>query len=212
MHNLTDTDVAEMLFAGGRVELVDADDLGIAVTRRWAADGWVRVTAPRLLLEHGLRLTGQVVTAPGVPWSVEFEVDSVWQIAPGQDEADLRIVGASVYPERRGAVRAQAGGAVSITAHYATELVSSRRHPGELEVLSELGCAVSCREPFSVGDRLTLSARGLMGRIEGEIQVVSVRPGDHSQVTIHGGRFVTLDDEGLGTIRRIVAAALDEPD
>lgn len=211
MHNLTDADVADMLFADERVELVDSDGVAIAVSRRWTADGWVRVTAPRMLLEAGLRLTGQVETAPGVPWSVEFEVDSAWQVAPGQDEADLRIVGVSVYPERRAAVRVQSGGAVTITAHYATEIVSSRRHPGELDVLSEVGCAVSCREPFAVGERLTLAMRGLMGRIEGDIQVVSVRPGDHSRVTIHGARFVTLDDEGLATIRRIVAAALDDP-
>src|SRR3954453_10837323 len=148
MHNLTDADVAELLFAGDRVELVDSDGVSIAVSRRWAADGWVSVTAPRMLLEPGLLLTGQVETAPGVPWSVEFEVDSAWQTAPGQDESDLRIVGASVYPERRAAVRVQSGGAVTITAHYATEMVSSRRHPGELDVLSEMGCAGSWRERF----------------------------------------------------------------
>ena len=209
MRNPTDAELADLLFAHERVELVAEDGVPVPVSKRWTAGEWIRVTAPRLLLEDGLHLTGHLETRPGVPWSIELRVESAWQTSPGLDEADLRIVSTSVYPERRAAPRVQTGGAVTLTAHYASEIVADRQHSGELDVISELGCAVSCTETFAIGDHLTLSSRGLLGRIEAEMRISSIRRGEHARVAIYGGPFVRLDEAGLTTIRRIVAGVLD---
>jgi len=129
--NLSDEQLAERLFSGGRADLVDDEGVVVSLVRRWSAREWVRVSAPRMMLEPGLTLTGQVETDPGVPWTLTFEVDAVRQVGPAVDEAELRITSSSIYPERRRTPRAQVGGALTITAHYASELISQRQFRGE---------------------------------------------------------------------------------
>ena len=135
--NLSDEQLAERLFSGGRADLVDDEGVVVSLVRRWSAREWVRVSAPRMMLEPGLTLTGQVETEPGVPWTLTFEVDAVRQVGPAVDEAELRITSSSIYPERRRTPRAQVGGALTITAHYASELISQRQFRGEFDVASE---------------------------------------------------------------------------
>jgi hypothetical protein len=209
--NLSDEQLAERLFTGGRADLVDEDGIVISLVRRWSAREWVRVSAPRMMLEPGLTLTAQMETEPGVPWLLTFEVDSVRQTGPAVDEAELRITSSSVYPERRRAPRAQVGGALTITAHYASELISQRQFRGEFDVVSENGCAISSAEPFSLGEQLTVAGRLLLvGRIEADVAVRCTRPGTSGRTTIYGCEWERLDGAALETLRRVVETSLAE--
>ena len=96
--NLSDEQLADRLFASGRAELADEDGVVVSLVRRWSAREWVRVSAPRMMLEPGLTLTGQMETEPGVPWMLTFEVDSVRQTGPAVDEAELRITSLEHLP------------------------------------------------------------------------------------------------------------------
>ena len=209
--NLSDEQLAERLFLGGRADLVDEEGVVVSLVRRWSAREWVRVSAPRMMLEPGLTLTGQVETAPGVPWTLTFEVDAVRQVGPAVDEAELRITGSSIYPERRRTPRAQVGGALTITAHYASELFSQRQFRGEFDVVSETGCAIASAEPFSIGEQLTVTGRLLLvGRLEADVMIRSTRPGTASRTTIYGCEWERLESDALGTLRRVVQTALAE--
>jgi hypothetical protein len=209
--NLSDEQLADRLFASGRAELTDDDGVSVSLVRRWSAREWVRVSAPRMMLEPGLTLTGQMETEPGVPWLLTFEVDSVRQTGPAVDEAELRITSSSIYPERRKAQRAQVGGALTITAHYASELISQRQFRGEFDIVSETGCAISSAEPFSLGEHLTLSGRLLLvGRIEADVVIRCSRPGDSGRATIYGCEWDRLDAPAQETLRRVVATSLAE--
>lgn len=207
--NLSDEQLAELLFATGRADLVAEDGVAISVVRRWSAREWVRVSAPRMMLEPGLTLTSRMETEPGVPWLLTFEVDSVRQTGPAVDEAELRITASSLYPERRRATRAHVGGALTITAHYASELISQRQFRGEFDVVSETGCAFSSAEPFSLGEQLTLTGRLLLvGRLEADVIVRCTRPGLSGRTTIYGCEWERLDAAALETLRRVVATSL----
>ena len=209
--NLSDEQLADRLFASGRAELADEDGVIVSLVRRWSAREWVRVSAPRMMLEAGLTLTGQMETEPGVPGLLTFEVDSVRQTGPAVDEAELRIISSSIYPERRRTQRAQVGGALTITAHYASELISQRQFRGEFDVVSETGCAISSAEPFSLGEHLTIAGRLLLvGRIEADVVIRTTRPGDSGRTTIYGCEWLRLDAPAQETLRRVVATSLAE--
>jgi hypothetical protein len=209
--NLSDEQLAERLFSGGRADLVDDEGVVVSLVRRWSAREWVRVSAPRMMLEPGLTLTGQVETEPGVPWTLTFEVDAVRQVGPAVDEAELRITSSSIYPERRRTPRAQVGGALTITAHYASELISQRQFRGEFDVVSETGCAIASAEPFSIGEQLTVTGRLLLvGRLEADVAIRCSRPGETARTTIYGCEWARLDSAGLATLRRVVQTSLAE--
>ena len=209
--NLSDEQLAERLFTGGRADLVDDEGVVVSLVRRWSAREWVRVSAPRMMLEPGLTLTGQVETEPGVPWTLTFEVDAVRQVGPAVDEAELRITSSSIYPERRRTPRAQVGGALTITAHYASELISQRQFRGEFDVVSETGCAIASAEPFSIGEQLTVTGRLLLvGRLEADVAIRCSRPGETARTTIYGCEWARLDSAGLATLRRVVQTSLAE--
>ena len=207
--NLSDEQLAERLFSGGRADLVDDEGVVVSLVRRWSAREWVRVSAPRMMLEPGLTLTGQVETEPGVPWTLTFEVDAVRQVGPAVDEAELRITSSSIYPERRRTPRAQVGGALTITAHYASELISQRQFRGEFDVVSETGCAIASAEPFSIGEQLTVTGRLLLvGRLEADVAIRCSRPGETARTTIYGCEWERLDPAALETLRRVVQTSL----
>lgn len=209
--NLSDEQLAERLFASGRADLADEDGVVVSLVRRWAAREWVRVSAPRMMLEPGLTLTGQMETEPGVPWLLTFEVDAVRQTGPAVDEAELRITSSSIYPERRRTQRAQVGGALTITAHYASELISQRQFRGEFDVVSETGCAISSAEPFSVGEHLTVAGRLLLvGRIDADVVIRCSRRGDSGRTTIYGCEWARLEASAQETLRRVVETSLAE--
>jgi len=44
--NLSDEQLAERLFSGGRADLVDDEGVVVSLVRRWSAREWVRVSAP----------------------------------------------------------------------------------------------------------------------------------------------------------------------
>jgi len=209
--NLSDEQLAERLFSGGRADLVDDEGVVVSLVRRWSAREWVRVSAPRMMLEPGLTLTGQVETEPGVPWTLTFEVDAVRQVGPAVDEAELRITSSSIYPERRRTPRAQVGGALTITAHYASELISQRQFRGEFDVVSETGCAIASAEPFSIGEQLTVTGRLLLvGRLEADVAIRCSRPGETARTTIYGCEWERLDSTAVETLRRVVQTSLAE--
>jgi len=209
--NLSDEQLAERLFSGGRADLVDDEGVVVSLVRRWSAREWVRVSAPRMMLEPGLTLTGQVETKPGVPWTLTFEVDAVRQVGPAVDEAELRITSSSIYPERRRTPRAQVGGALTITAHYASELISQRQFRGEFDVVSETGCAIASAEPFSIGEQLTVTGRLLLvGRLEADVAIRCSRPGETARTTIYGCEWERLDSTAVETLRRVVQTSLAE--
>ena len=209
--NLSDEQLAERLFSGGRADLVDDEGVVVSLVRRWLAREWVRVSAPRMMLEPGLTLTGQVETKPGVPWTLTFEVDAVRQVGPAVDEAELRITSSSIYPERRRTPRAQVGGALTITAHYASELISQRQFRGEFDVVSETGCAIASAEPFSIGEQLTVTGRLLLvGRLEADVAIRCSRPGETARTTIYGCEWERLDSTAVETLRRVVQTSLAE--
>jgi len=208
---LSDEQLAERLFSGGRADLVDDEGVVVSLVRRWSAREWVRVSAPRMMLEPGLTLTGQVETEPGVPWTLTFEVDAVRQVGPAVDEAELRITSSSIYPERRRTPRAQVGGALTITAHYASELISQRQFRGEFDVVSETGCAIASAEPFSIGEQLTVTGRLLLvGRLEADVAIRCSRPGETARTTIYGCEWERLDSTAVETLRRVVQTSLAE--
>jgi len=209
--NLSDEQLAERLFSGGRADLVDDEGVVVSLVRRWSAREWVRVSAPRMMLEPGLTLTGQVEPEPGVPWTLTFEVDAVRQVGPAVDEAELRITSSSIYPERRRTPRAQVGGALTITAHYASELISQRQFRGEFDVVSETGCAIASAEPFSIGEQLTVTGRLLLvGRLEADVAIRCSRPGETARTTIYGCEWERLDSTAVETLRRVVQTSLAE--
>jgi hypothetical protein len=209
--NLTDEQLAERLFSNGRTALVDDDGVVISLVRRWSAREWVRVAAPRMMLEPGLTLTGQMETEAGIPWLLTFEVDAVRHVGPALDEAELRITSSSVYPERRRTPRAQVGGALTITAHYASELISQRQFRGEFDVVSETGCAIATAQQFSVGEQVTVTGRLLLvGRLEADVIVRCTRAGDTPRTSIYGCEWERLGPAALETLRRVVEASLAE--
>ena len=140
-----------------------------------------------------------------------FEVDAVRQVGPAVDEAELRITSSSIYPERRRTPRAQVGGALTITAHYASELISQRQFRGEFDVVSETGCAIASAEPFSIGEQLTVTGRLLLvGRLEADVAIRCSRPGETARTTIYGCEWERLDSAALETLRRVVQTSLAE--
>jgi hypothetical protein len=205
MTPLSLSEAVPLLFAHREVDLeVDGGGrLRVEVIAR--DDEHVTVTAPRLSVATGMRLTGRVLGPDARPWELRLLVDEASYHTPDLAMVRMHPTDIGVDASRRSAERVPIGGGAWLEAVNCQDVVDRDRVDGTLEDLSRTGVSFTTARVLRVGDRLIFHGRFFADSIRGEVRVASVRPASAAGHTIVGCRFLEIDADSVAKIDRILS-------
>ena len=205
MTPLSLSEAVSLLFARKEVDL-EVDGGGLLRVEVTARDGeHVIVTAPRLSVATGMRLTGRVLGPDARPWELRLLVDEANYHSPDLAMVRMHPTDIAVDSSRRSAERVPIGGVAWLEAVNCQDVVDRDRVDGTLEDLSRTGVSFTTARVLRVGDRLIFHGRFFADSIRGEVRVASVRPASAPGHTIVGCRFLDVDTDSVAKIDRILA-------
>jgi hypothetical protein len=210
MTPLSAPDALSLLFAKGEAELEIKAGAFVRTTVVLVTQTTAKVTAPRLSIAAGMRLTGRVLGPDGQPWEITLTIDDAGYHSVDLALVSLRVLDVQVDRSRRSATRVPIGGVAWLEAVNCQDVVDGDRVEGTLEDLSRTGVAFATRRVLRVNDRLTFHGRFFADEINGEVRVASVRPAGSAGQTIIGCKFIDLDLESERKIDRILRGGRDE--
>ena len=200
MTPLSATDALSLLFAPGEAELEISAGAFVRAAAVDIAGERARVTAPRLSVATGMKLTGRVLGPDGRPWEIALSIDDASYHSPDLAMVSLAVDGVEVDRSRRAATRVPIGGIAWLEAVNCQDVVDGDRVEGTLEDLSRSGVAFATRRILRTNDRLIFP-----DEINGEVRVASVRPASSPGQSIVGCRFIGLDQDSEQRIERILS-------
>ncbi len=205
MTPLSATDALSLLFAPGEAELEISAGAFVRAAAVDIAGERARVTAPRLSVATGMKLTGRVLGPDGRPWEIALSIDDASYHSPDLAMVSLAVDGVEVDRSRRAATRVPIGGIAWLEAVNCQDVVDGDRVEGTLEDLSRSGVAFATRRILRTNDRLIFHGRFFADEINGEVRVASVRPASSPGQSIVGCRFIGLDQDSEQRIERILS-------
>lgn len=211
MTPLSATDALSLLFAPGEAELEISAGAFVRAAAVDIAGERARVTAPRLSVATGMKLTGRVLGPDGRPWEIALSIDDASYHSPDLAMVSLAVDGVEVDRSRRAATRVPIGGIAWLEAVNCQDVVDGDRVEGTLEDLSRSGVAFATRRILRTNDRLIFHGRFFADEINGEVRVASLRPAQAPGHMIVGCRFLDLDAESEARIERILSGGRSEP-
>jgi PilZ domain-containing protein len=194
-----------MLVSESALDMVDETGRAIEVWTISTEGGYVRASAPRLLVREGMDLVCRLVF-DGRPHRVVARVVEATIASERRAALLLEVIEATIDGAQRASERLTVSLPATLVAVVCDRVVPGDRIPATLHDLSKGGAGLSLSdERPREGDLYRLELRGFAGGISEDVRVRSTRPDSGSGGQLIGCAFVAPSNETLKVVEQLLA-------